>query len=123
MMVNALKSWIAKERVAPAAASGTAMSFLLFLRGLILVLLAFAISIYLLTGSLWSTFVQTVICGILIQIGYFFAVLLLVWRSGSKESKTPKSQIARDEPEGDQRPRHLGKKVDHVPPRGGRSAG
>lgn len=77
------------------AASGTAMSFLLFLRGLVIVLLAFAISIYLLTGSLWGTFVQTLICGILIQIGYFVAVMLLVWRSVSKESVTPKSHIAR----------------------------
>ncbi|RWO63347.1 exopolysaccharide production repressor protein [Mesorhizobium sp.] len=57
--------------------------------------MAFAISIYLLTGSLWGTFVQTLICGILIQIGYFVAVMLLVWRSVSKESVTPKSHIAR----------------------------
>ncbi|WP_254022965.1 exopolysaccharide production repressor protein [Mesorhizobium ventifaucium] len=80
------------------------MSFLLFLRGLIIVLLAFAISTYLLTASLWSTFVQTLICGILMQIGYFVAVMLLVWRSVSKqsvtpsvskESVTPKSHIAR----------------------------
>ncbi|UVC14399.1 exopolysaccharide production repressor protein [Mesorhizobium onobrychidis] len=71
------------------------MSFLLFLRGLIIVLLAFAISIYLLTESLWGTFVQTLICGILIQIGYFVAVMLLVWRSVSKESVTPKSHTAR----------------------------
>ncbi|CAH2407668.1 exopolysaccharide production repressor protein [Mesorhizobium escarrei] len=80
------------------------MSFLLFLRGLIIVLLAFAISIYLLTDSLWGTFVQTLICGILIQIGYFVAVMLLVWRSVSKQSVTPsvskesvppKSHIAR----------------------------
>lgn len=71
------------------------MSFLLFLRGLTIVLLAFAISTYLLTASLWATFVQTLICGILIQIGYFVAVMLLVWRSVSKESVTPKSRIAR----------------------------
>ncbi|RWE57031.1 exopolysaccharide production repressor protein [Mesorhizobium sp.] len=72
------------------------MSFLLFLRGLIIVLSAFAISTYLLTASLWSTFVQTLICGILVQIGYFVAILLLVRRrSVSKESVTPKSHIAR----------------------------
>ncbi|WP_287217539.1 exopolysaccharide production repressor protein [Mesorhizobium sp.] len=52
--------------------------------------MAFAISVYLLTASLWGTFVQTLICGILIQIGYFVAVMLLVWRSVSKESVTPK---------------------------------
>lgn len=72
------------------------MSFLLFLRGLILVLSAFAISTYLLTASLWSTFVQTLICGILVQIGYFVAILLLVRRrSVTKESVIPKSHIAR----------------------------
>lgn len=71
------------------------MSFLLFLRGLIIVLLAFAISIYLLTDSLWATFVQTLICGILIQIGYFVGVMLLVWRSVPKESL--RSHTSRDE--------------------------
>lgn len=73
------------------------MSFLLFLRGFLIVLLAFAISIYLLTDSLWATFVQTLICGILIQFGYFVAVMLLVWRSISKESVTPKFHTSRDE--------------------------
>ncbi|PAQ10886.1 exopolysaccharide production repressor protein [Mesorhizobium temperatum] len=67
------------------------MSFLLFLRGYIIVLLAFAISTYLLTASLWSTFVQTLICGILVQIGYFVAIMLLVRRrSVTKESMIPK---------------------------------
>ncbi|RWM80946.1 MAG: hypothetical protein EOR81_08285 [Mesorhizobium sp.] len=67
------------------------MSFLLFLRGYIIVLLAFAISTYLLTASLWSTFVQTLICGILVQIGYFVAIMLLVRRrSVTKESVVPK---------------------------------
>ena len=92
------------------------MSFLLFLRGLIIVLLAFAISTYLLTASLWSTFVQTVICGILIQIGNFVSVMLLVWRSVSKESEIPKSHIARDESEREQLPSHLVNKADHSPP-------
>jgi NADH:ubiquinone oxidoreductase subunit 6 (subunit J) len=92
------------------------MSFLLFLRGLIMVLLAFAISTYLLTASLWSTLVQTLICGILIQIGYFVAVMLLVWRSVSKESMIPKSHIAPDESEREQLPSHLVSKADHSPP-------
>src|SRR4051794_31862912 len=104
-----------------AAASWTAMSFLLFLRGLLIVLLAFAISTYLLTGSLWSTFVQAVICGILIQIEYFVAVMLMVLHSVSKESVVPKSHIARDESEREQLPSHY--KADNFPPKGGRSAG
>jgi exopolysaccharide production repressor protein len=57
------------------------VSFLLFFRGLIGVLVAFAVVTYLMTHSLWTTFIQTVICGVLIQIGYFGAVLFLVWRS------------------------------------------
>ncbi|WP_352507970.1 MULTISPECIES: exopolysaccharide production repressor protein [unclassified Mesorhizobium] len=92
------------------------MSFLLFLRGFIIVLSAFAISIYLLTASLWSTFVQTLICGVLIQIGYFVAVMLLVWRSVSKESVIPKPNTPRDESEREQLPSHLVNKVDHSPP-------
>jgi exopolysaccharide production repressor protein len=62
------------------------MSFLLFLRGLVCVLLVFAITTYVLTQSLWSTFIQTVICAILLQAGYFVAVLFLVWRrDGSRK--------------------------------------
>jgi len=60
------------------------MSFVLFLRGLIGVLLVFATATYLMTQSAWTTFVQTVICAVVLQIGYFAAVLFLVWRSADK---------------------------------------
>ena len=73
------------------------MSFSLFLRGLVGVLLVFAVTTYLITGSLWSTFIQTVICAVLVQIGYFAAVLFLVWRSGAArkdEVSMPKSEAA-----------------------------
>jgi exopolysaccharide production repressor protein len=82
------------------------MSFLLFLRGLIAVLVVFAIVTYLVTHSLWTTLIQTVICGVLIQIGYFAAVLFLVWRSGpdrgrkaagAEERAAPKATLAREE--------------------------
>lgn len=63
---------------------GIKMSFVLFLRGLIGVLLVFAITTYVITQSLWTTFVQTLICAVLLQIGYFAAVLFLVWRSADK---------------------------------------
>jgi exopolysaccharide production repressor protein len=64
------------------------MSFLLFLRGLIVVLLVFAITTYVVTQSLWTTFIQTVICAVLAQIGYFAAVLFLAWRSaGTRENE------------------------------------
>lgn len=57
------------------------MSFLLFLRGFVGVLVVFAIATYFVTQSLWTTFIQTVICAVLLQVGYFAAVLVLVWRS------------------------------------------
>jgi exopolysaccharide production repressor protein len=66
------------------------MSFPLFLRGLVLVLAAFAITTYAITGSFWSTLIQTVICAVLVQIGYFAAVLFLVYRS----DRTKKSEAS-----------------------------
>jgi exopolysaccharide production repressor protein len=63
------------------------MSFLLFLRGLVGVLLVFALTSYFLTQSLWTTFIQTVICAILIQLGYFAAVLFMVWRGDGRSSQ------------------------------------
>ena len=68
------------------------MSFLLFLRGLLGVLVVFAITTYVFTQSLWTTFVQTVICAVIIQIGYFAAVLVLVWRKGRKGDAMPRNE-------------------------------
>lgn len=79
------------------------MSFSLFLRGLVGVLLVFAVTTYLITGSIWTTFVQTVICAVLVQVGYFAAVMFLVWRSGASQSSETGSQaeaaqgLAKDE--------------------------
>ncbi|MGN6584973.1 MAG: exopolysaccharide production repressor protein [Rhizobiaceae bacterium] len=61
------------------------MSFLLFFRGLVLVLITFAIVTFFVTGSWWTTFINTAVCGVLIQIGYFAVVLLLVWRSTGRK--------------------------------------
>ncbi|MBR2689786.1 MAG: exopolysaccharide production repressor protein [Aquamicrobium sp.] len=58
------------------------MSFLLFLRGFIAVLVAFAVASYAITQSAWTTFIQTLICAVIIQVGYFIAILFMVWRSG-----------------------------------------
>jgi exopolysaccharide production repressor protein len=66
------------------------MSFPLFLRGFIGLLLVFAVVTYVITGSLWSTFIETVICGVLVQAGYFAAVLFLVWRSGRAQKTEAK---------------------------------
>lgn len=63
------------------------MPFLLFLRGLVGVLVVFAVASYVITQSLWTTLVNTVICAVLIQIGYFIAVLFLVWRAGASEKQ------------------------------------
>lgn len=60
------------------------MSFVLFLRGMIGVLIVFAIASYIITQSWWATLIQTVICAVVIQVGYFAAVMFLVWRSGAK---------------------------------------
>jgi hypothetical protein len=68
------------------------MSFLLFLRGFIGVLVVFAVASYLFTHSLWTTFVQTLICAVLIQVGYFIAVLFLVRKE--KPKSTPKEAAA-----------------------------
>ncbi len=50
---------------------------------MLLALTAFAIAIYWLTGSVWTTVVQTLVCAVIIQVGYFVGVLFLVWRSGN----------------------------------------
>lgn len=57
------------------------MSFLLFFRGLIGVLFVFAVTTYFITRSISTALVDTLICGVLIQLGYFLAVLFLVWRA------------------------------------------
>jgi exopolysaccharide production repressor protein len=84
---------------------GIKMSFLLFLRGLIGVLLVFAITTYVITQSLWTTLIQTVICAVLLQVGYFVAVLFLVWRSAGRpeaEETPAKNEILQNLPKDDQ---------------------
>lgn len=71
------------------------MPFLLFLRGLAGVLIVFAIANYVITQSLWTTLINTVICAVLIQVGYFIAVLFLVWRAGERgkhAENTPRAE-------------------------------
>jgi len=89
------------------------MSLLLFLRGLVGVLVVFGVVTYLVTDSLWTTLIQTVICGVLIQIGYFAAVLFLVGRTGpdrgrkaahGEDRAVPKATLAREEVPAGRRP-------------------
>jgi exopolysaccharide production repressor protein len=57
------------------------MSLLRFLFGMLAVLVVFAAETYFVTQSLWTALSQTLICAVLIQLGYFVAILFLVWRS------------------------------------------
>ncbi len=45
-------------------------------------LIVFAIATYFLTNSLWTTLIETIICAVLLQIGYFLGILYLVWKEG-----------------------------------------
>ncbi|TXI00011.1 MAG: exopolysaccharide production repressor exox [Rhizobium sp.] len=55
-------------------------------------LVVFAIATYFLTNSLWTTLIETVICAVLLQIGYFLGVLYLVW----KERKSRDALLSED---------------------------
>ncbi|CAN7251877.1 exopolysaccharide production repressor protein [Rhizobium sp. LjRoot98] len=45
-------------------------------------LAVFAIVTFILTGSAWTTAWQTLVCAVLVQAGYFIAVLFLVAKEG-----------------------------------------
>lgn len=63
------------------------MSLPRFLAGMISVLVVFAISTYVATGSIGTTLVQTLICAVLLQLGYFLVVLFLVARGERKAER------------------------------------
>lgn len=44
------------------------------------VLIVFAVSAYFMTGSFYTALIQTLICAVLLQAGYFIGVLYLVRR-------------------------------------------
>ncbi|MDQ0322502.1 exopolysaccharide production repressor protein [Pararhizobium capsulatum DSM 1112] len=44
-------------------------------------LLVFAIATYAMNGSLGMTLLQTAMCAVLLQVGYFLGVLFLVWKT------------------------------------------
>lgn len=50
-------------------------------------LTVFAIVTYLLNGSLTSTLIQTLICAVLMQVGYFLAVVFLVWKKARERDR------------------------------------
>jgi hypothetical protein len=53
------------------------------------VLIVFAISTYLIHGSILTAVVQTILCAVLIQAGYFVGVLYLVRREKLRAEGTP----------------------------------
>lgn len=59
-------------------------------------LAAFAVATYFLTGSLASTAIQTLLCAVLIQVGYFLAVLFLVWKEARDRRKLSPGQLPAD---------------------------
>ena len=50
--------------------------FIFFILGALVV---FAVATYFVTHSLWTTLINTVICAIIIQVGYFVAVLAMIF--------------------------------------------
>ncbi|AHK45818.1 MULTISPECIES: exopolysaccharide production repressor protein [Ensifer] len=50
-------------------------------------LAVFAIVTYLLNGSLTSTLIQTLVCAVLMQVGYFLAVVFLVWKKARERDR------------------------------------
>ena len=55
-----------------------------FFLSMVVALVAFAIVTYFATGSITTTAIQTLICAVLIQVGYFLMTLFLVWRTAKQ---------------------------------------
>ncbi len=71
----------------------------------------FAIGTFLLTGSVWTTTWQTLVCAVLLQAGYFVTVLALVIKEGRDRRKMTQGQSAASASAGeDKEPKTL-----HVP--------
>ncbi len=75
------------------------MSFPRFFVGMAGVLVVFAIVTYLGTHSIWTTFVQTLICAVLIQLGYFGAIF---WMVHQARRRAPPADLAARAVERDQ---------------------
>ena len=48
--------------------------------GMFVALIVFAVVTYYVTGSLFVTILETIAAAILLQLGYFFCVVFLIWR-------------------------------------------
>lgn len=54
---------------------------------MIVTLLVFGLATYGLTGSLADALLRTLICAVLLQVGYFAGVLFLVWREARERKR------------------------------------
>ena len=90
------------------------MSFPLFLRGFVGLLLVFGATTYLITGSAWTTFIETVVAAVLVQVGYFAAVLFLVWRA-AKMQKSDAAAVASETAQALPRDEQAAAKVGQLP--------
>jgi exopolysaccharide production repressor protein len=64
-------------------------------------LAVFAIATYFLTGSAWTTAWQTLVCAVLLQAGYFVAVVALVTKEGRGRRKATRGHSAASTSAGD----------------------
>jgi exopolysaccharide production repressor protein len=60
-----------------------------FFVSMLFALVAFAVVTYFATGSIATTAIQTLVCAVLIQIGYFLTTLFLV----SREAKARRAEM------------------------------
>ncbi|MEQ1408914.1 exopolysaccharide production repressor protein [Neorhizobium sp. Rsf11] len=58
------------------------------------VLIVFAVSAYFMTGSFYTALIQTLICAVLLQVGYFIGVLYLVRREKKLREENISSEAA-----------------------------
>ncbi|MBP1842743.1 hypothetical protein J2046_000997 [Rhizobium petrolearium] len=58
------------------------------------VLIVFAVSAYFMSGSFYTAFIQTLICALLLQVGYFIGVLYLVRREKKLREENISSEAA-----------------------------
>lgn len=71
-------------------------------------LVVFAIANYAMSGSVWSTFFQTLLCAVLLQVGYFIGVVFLIWkaaRDGKRNAVTAHASGKAGDTEGAGMPR------------------
>ncbi len=93
-----------KQACAFATDGETEMRLPRFVLGMLAALLAFALATYALTGAFWTTVLQTLVCAVLIQAGYFAVVVYLAFHGETKREGQPSSArdgVSSDDAEGE----------------------